>query len=180
MNIRRRFSPGMRIRKFHEGGKTHPHPHSDTTNYITNAAQRINRQLFMESGGESDPNIAVSPAGAQGAWQIMPNTQKDLEDRNLIPKGLDPFDSNDNRIMRDAKINSIIDLSFISNPPQKIPEVNRLARIYSSYNWGEGNTRKALEKAKSEGIDIYGDPRLWFDYLPNETSKYANYILFNE
>ena len=34
MNINRRTIPGMRVRKFHEGGEVHEHPHSDTTNYV--------------------------------------------------------------------------------------------------------------------------------------------------
>ena len=65
MNISRRKTPGMRIRKFHDGGKAHEHPHSDTTNYITSAAERINRQLFKESGGEQNPNSCVS-SGSYG------------------------------------------------------------------------------------------------------------------
>lgn len=180
MNINRRTIPGMRVRKFHEGGEVHEHPHSDTTNYVSSAAERINRQLFKESGGEKNPNTAVSPAGAMGKWQIMPSTQQDLENRGFIPVGLDPFDANDSKIMRDGKINALLKTSFISNPPQSIPEVNKLARIYASYNYGEGNVRKALNKAKEYGVDIYGDPKLWLDYLPEETSNYVKYILFDE
>ena len=180
MNIRRSTPPGMRVRKFHNGGRGPGHPHSDTTNYITSATERINRQLFKESGGEKDPNTAVSPAGAMGMWQIMPNTQQDLQDRGFIPPGLDPFDPNDSKIMRDAKITSLLKTSFISNPPKPIPEVNKLARIYASYNYGEGNVRKALNEASEKGVDIYGDPRQWLDFLPEETKNYVNYILFND
>lgn len=158
----------------------HEETPQDSLFYISNPADRIARQLFMESGGEKDPNRAVSPAGAQGAWQIMPATQKDMEDRGLIPKGLDPFNPEHSRQMRDAKINALMKLPFIANPPQEIPEINRLARIYASYNFGEGNTMKALEKAKSEGVNIYGDPHLWMPYLPTETRNYLRYILFNE
>ena len=180
MNINRRAVPGMKVRRFHNGGKGPGHPHPDTTNYTNSAAERINRQLFKESGGENNPDIAVSPAGAMGRWQIMPNTQQDLQDRGFIPVGLDPFDANDSKIMRDGKINSLLKTSFISNPPQPIPEVNKLARIYASYNFGEGNVRKALNKAKESGVDIYGDPRQWLEYLPEETSNYVKYILFDE
>ena len=182
MNINRRAVPGMKVRRFHNGGKGpgHPHPTPDTTNYTNSAAERINRQLFKESGGEENPNTALSPAGAMGKWQIMPNTQQDLQDRGFIPVGLDPFNPNDSKIMRDGKINSLLKTSFISNPPQPIPEVNKLARIYASYNYGEGNVRKALNKAKELGVDIYSDPRLWLKYLPEETSNYVKYILFDE
>ena len=110
----------------------------------------------------------------------MPETQKDLEDRGLIARGLDPFDPMDSRIMRDAKIDALSNLSWIKEPPQKIPEINRLARIYASYNWGEGNVLKALNKAKADGVDIYGDPRNWVRYLPEETRGYLDKILFNQ
>lgn len=153
------------------------HAESDTSNYVANASDRIQRQLMAESGG--NPR-AVSPAGARGAWQIMPETQKDLEDRGLIARGLDPFDPMDSRIMRDAKIDALSNLSWIKEPPQKIPEINRLARIYASYNWGEGNVLKALNKAKADGVDIYGDPRNWVRYLPEETRGYLDKILFNQ
>jgi len=213
MNIRRSTPSGMRVRRFHNGGKGPGHPHDskystdpvytdkalvedsgaprgttynpeDNTmsapNYITDASQRIKNQLFMESGGERNPNTAVSPAGAQGKWQVMPGTKIDLEDRGFIPKGLDPFDPNDSKIMRDGKIAALLKTSFISNPPQAIPEVNKLARIYASYNYGEGRTRKTLERAKADGVDIYGDPLLWLDYLPHETKKYVNNILYED
>lgn len=150
----------------------------DTLNYVTNASDRILRQMKAETGGESNPDRAVSPAGARGRWQIMPGTQKDLEDRGYIPEGLDPFDPLHSRLMRDAKINSLQKLSFIDSPPQPIPEVNRLARIYGSYNAGEGTVLKALKKAKEEGVNIYGDPREWLEYLPEETQGYIQKILF--
>lgn len=152
----------------------------DTLSYVMDASERIMRQMKAETGGERDPDRAVSPAGARGRWQIMPATQKDLEDRGFIPKGLDPFDPLDSRIMRDAKINSLQDMSFIKNPPKPIPEVNRLARIYGSYNAGEGTVLKALEKAKADGVDIYGDPRSWLEYLPEETQGYIQKILFDD
>ena len=82
--------------------------------------------------------------------------------------------------MRDAKITALLRTDIISNPPQPIPEVNKLARIYASYNFGEGNVRKALNRAAESGVDIYNDPRLWLDFLPKETKNYVNYILFNE
>jgi hypothetical protein len=153
---------------------------SDTLSYVTNSSDRILRQMMAETGGERDPDRAVSPAGARGRWQIMPATQKDLEDRGFISKGLDPFDPLDSRIMRDAKIEAISGLSFVKSPPKPIPEVNRLARIYGSYNAGEGTVLKALERAKAEGVDIYGDPREWLEYLPKETQGYIQKILFEE
>lgn len=149
---------------------------SDTSNYTVDRGDRLQKQIMAESSG--DP-MAVSPVGARGLFQIMPATQKDLEDRRLIPTGLDPFNPDHSRQMRDAKINALSELSWIKEPPQKIPEVNRLARIYASYNAGEGRIKSALEKAKADGVDVYGDPRLWFKYIPEETRGYLNRILFN-
>lgn len=149
---------------------------SDTSNYNMSRADRLQRQIMAES---SNNPMAVSPVGARGLFQIMPATQKDLEDRGLISAGLDPFNPEHSRQMRDAKINALSELSWIKEPPQKIPEVNRLARIYASYNAGEGRIKSALERAKADGVDIYGDPRLWFDYIPEETRGYLNKILFN-
>ena len=149
---------------------------SDTTNYTMSQSDRLQRQIMAESSGNPG---AVSPAGARGLLQIMPATQKDLESRGLIPKGLDPFNPDDSRRMRNAKINALSELSWIKEPPKKIPEVNRLARIYASYNAGEGRIKSALEKAKADGVDIYGDPRAWFEYIPEETRGYLNKILFD-
>ena len=42
--------------------------------------------MKVESGGVSDPNSAVSPAGAIGAFQFMPGTAKDL---GIDPRNLD-------------------------------------------------------------------------------------------
>ena len=149
---------------------------SDTTNYTSSQAERLQKQIMAESSGNPE---AVSPAGARGLLQIMPATQADLEQRGLIPKGLDPFNPEHSKHMRDAKIDALSKLSWIKNPPQEIPEVNRLARIYASYNAGEGRVKAALEKAKEDGVDIYGDPREWFEYIPKETRGYLNRILFN-
>ena len=149
---------------------------SDTSNYTMSQAERLQRQIMAESSG--NPN-ATSPAGARGLLQIMPATQRDLENRGLIPRGLDPFNPQHSKQMRNAKINALSELSWIKNPPQKIPQVNRLARIYASYNAGEGRIKSALERAKADGVDIYGDPRAWFDYIPEETRGYLNKILFD-
>ena len=149
---------------------------SDTTNYTTSQSERLKRQIMAESSGDER---AVSPAGARGLLQIMPSTQKDLEDRGLIPEGLDPFNPEHSLQMRNAKMNALAELSWIKNPPKKIPEVNRLARMLASYNAGEGRVFTALEKAKADGVDIYNDPRAFFDYLPKETRGYLNKVLFN-
>lgn len=40
--------------------------------------------------------------------------------------------------------------------------------------------QKVLEKAKADGVDIYGDPREWLEYLPEETQGYIQKILFDD
>ena len=88
---------------------------SDTSNYTMSQADRLQRQIMAESSGNPK---AVSDAGARGLLQIMPATQKDLEDRGLIPRGLAPFNPDHSRRMRNAKINALSELSWIKNPPK--------------------------------------------------------------
>lgn len=152
-------------------------PQSSPDDFINDQALRTEIQQFLESS--YDPR-AVSPAGARGLYQIMPGTQKDLEDRGFIEKGLDPFNPTHSKTMRDAKINALLKTGFISNPPKPIPEANRLARIYASYNWGEGNVRDMLENLKTQGVDIYNDPREWTSFLPEETRNYVGKILYGD
>jgi len=152
-------------------------PPSNPDDFINDQALRMNIQQFLESS--YNPN-AVSPAGARGLYQIMPGTQKDLEDRGFIERGLDPFNPEHSKMMRDAKINSLLKASWISNPSKPIPEANKLARIYAAYNWGEGNVLKMLENLKTQGVNIYGDPRDWTSFLPEETRNYVGKILYGD
>ena len=116
---------------------------SDTTNYTMSQADRLQRQIMAESSGNPS---AVSPAGARGLLQIMPATQSDLESRGLIPRGLDPF--NPDHSVKCVTQRSRCQASWIKDPPQKIPEVNRLARIYASYNAGEGRIKSVWKKLR--------------------------------
>lgn len=66
--------------------------------FVAEAAQRfgvpvpwINAVMMLESGGSVR---AVSPAGAMGLMQIMPDTWADLRYRHGL--GVDPFDPHDN------------------------------------------------------------------------------------
>jgi hypothetical protein len=66
--------------------------------FVAEAAQRfgvpirwINVVMMLESGGDAR---AVSPAGAMGLMQIMPDTWVDLRSRHDF--GADPFDPRDN------------------------------------------------------------------------------------
>jgi hypothetical protein len=66
--------------------------------FVAEAAQRfgvpipwINAVMMLESGGDAR---VVSPAGAMGLMQIMPDTWADLRSRHGF--GVDPFDPRDN------------------------------------------------------------------------------------
>ena len=101
--------------------------------------------VSTESGG--DPN-AVSPKGAMGAWQVMPNTQLDpgfgvTPAANNSPEEL-------NRVGKDY-YNAM--LSTYKSPT--------LAAI--AYNWGPGNTDKWLES----GAQPNKLPQETRDYLVN-------------
>lgn len=85
--------------------------------------------MKQESGG--DPN-AVSPAGAQGQFQFMPETAKQY--------GIDPFNPQQ---AADGAARMLGDLNKKYS--------GDLAKTLAAYNWGQGNVdRKGLENAPPE------------------------------
>ena len=83
----------------------------------------------QESGG--DPN-AVSPAGAIGAFQFMPDTAKQY--------GIDPTDP-DQSAMGAAKMYADLSKKYNGDVPSML----------AAYNWGQGNLdRHGLENAPAE------------------------------
>jgi hypothetical protein len=96
----------------------------------------------QESGG--NPN-AVSPAGAEGLWQIMPATGAQY---GYTPKEL--MNPDVNAQVSSAEWNR--DLAEFGNPYEAA----------AAYNWGAGNLRK----------DIAAHGKDWDLYLPRETSAY--------
>ncbi len=84
---------------------------------------------YQESRGDAN---AVSPAGAQGAFQFMPNTAKQY--------GIDPFDP-DQAALGAAKMYADLAKKYDNDVPSML----------AAYNWGQGNLDKhGLEKAPSE------------------------------
>jgi hypothetical protein len=81
------------------------------SNFVTEAAQRfglpslwINTVMMGESAGDVR---AVSPQGALGLMQIMPETWEDLRSRYDL--GLDPFDPHDNILAGAAYMREMLD-----------------------------------------------------------------------
>jgi hypothetical protein len=80
--------------------------------YVEEASSRfgipaswIEAVMRIESGGKA---LAVSPKGAIGLMQIMPQTWKDLRQRYLL--GSDPFDPHDNVAAGAAYLRDLFDL----------------------------------------------------------------------
>eukprot|EP01037_Dinobryon_pediforme_P022729 gene22729-23972_t len=88
-----------------------PSPRDPYADHIAEAAQRfelpsawIRAVMTAESNG--DPR-AVSPKGAIGLMQIMPETWRDLRDRHRL--GVDPYDPHDNISAGAAYIRELFD-----------------------------------------------------------------------
>ncbi|MCX5512865.1 lytic transglycosylase [Kaistia algarum] len=88
-----------------------PSPREAYAGHIAEAAQRfelptawVRALLKAESNG--DPR-AISPKGAIGLMQIMPETWRDLRDRHRL--GADPYDPHDNIIAGAAYIRELFD-----------------------------------------------------------------------
>jgi hypothetical protein len=89
----------------------------------------LNAVMMAESAG--DPN-AVSPAGAQGLFQFMPDTAKAYE--------IDPFDPNQ-AAEGAARMYSDLSKQFDGD----------LHKMLAAYNWGSGNVeRKGMDRMPEE------------------------------
>lgn len=110
----------------------------------------LDRLRKVESGGN---NKAVSPKGAQGPYQFMPATAKDL--------GLD--DPTDPIASRAAAETYLTRLVKMFGTPQL---------ALAAYNYGPGNVRKAQEQSlkKGDGTDFEDI----YDLLPKETRNYVS------
>lgn len=60
MNIRRRFQPGMRIRKFHNGGKGPGHPHEGFVGYPTDDDSSLVPEGWSEFHGEGGKDLLTT------------------------------------------------------------------------------------------------------------------------
>ena len=136
--------------------------------------RRALKQRYAESGFR---NNAVSGAGAQGAYQIMPITYKDYLGRGKGKAG-DLNDPEYNRKIRDW-VMGIIPRDLGEFYSENDAPLVRLAKIYGAYNWGAGNMRKYLRKQRDAGVDIENDTT-WVEGLNPETRRYIKYLAFDE
>lgn len=137
-------------------------------------ARRALKQRYAES---SFDDKAVSKAGAQGAWQIMPITLKDYLGRGSGKAG-NLNDPEYNRKVRDW-VMGIIPRDLKEFWSDSDSDRAKLAKLYAAYNWGAGNLRSFLRKKRDAGVDI-SNPDNWVDDLNPETRRYVKYLAFDE
>lgn len=137
-------------------------------------ARRALKQRYAESGFRDN---AVSGAGAQGAWQIMPITYRDYLGRGKGKAG-DLNDPDYNRKVRDW-VMKVIPRDLGEFYSEDDAPLARLAKIYGAYNWGAGNMRKYLRKQREAGVDISNDTT-WVEGLNPETRRYIKYLALDE
>jgi hypothetical protein len=117
------------------------------------SAELLERLIDAESAG--NPN-AVSPKGAQGLGQLMPETGK------WLAKGgaYDPFNPNQN-----------LDLSagYLASLKKQFGGDDRAA--LAAYNWGPGNVKKALADGKLEDSEMPGETQNYLKKLLTDQAK---------
>jgi len=114
----------------------------------------IDRQIYLESKGDQS---AISPEGAQGIAQFMPNTWNSMLEKGWIPEW---FDINNEAHQRIAQL---VYLDHLYNIWYDMPQ-DRKALTAASYNAGPGKVQ--------EIVNMYGS--MWREYLPEETIKYLH------
>ena len=132
------------------------------------------RQAWAESRFNSK---AKSKAGAKGTFQIMDAVKTDYvkaggEDGDL-------YDPVYNEKVRDWLFTNLGTRQWVTkgNPSDSV----KIGKQLAAYNAGPGPILKGLNKAKTQGIDIYNSFD-WVntDYIPKETVDYVNWILRNK
>ena len=131
--------------------------------------------LLLQAMAESalDPN-AISPAGAKGLTQIMPDTLTDYINATGN-KDIDLTDYRDAMAVQKWYMNSLYNRPWINkgNQDQNV----RLAKTLAAYNWGSTKLNNFLNEKKNAGVDIYSDDMSWVDDLPKETRDYVNMLV---
>ena len=129
------------------------------------------RQRYAES--TFDDKAVNKKSGAAGAYQIMPSSKKQFEERKH--RSGDLLDYKYNREVRDYLMDWYSERPYLKAPTDSVA----LGKQLAAFNYGPGNVRKKLNKAKAAGIDIE-DSWDWLSYMPQETQDYVNFILRNK
>jgi hypothetical protein len=114
--------------------------------------------MMVESGGDK---YAVSPKGAQGLFQIMPEVGKEYHKRLGLPGSWDPYNEEHQTKVYNA---------FMSDLKKKYSD-KRVA--LAGFNYGETKLDAAIRRA---GSDKWEDVYM---FLPNETRAYVPKIARN-
>ena len=131
------------------------------------------RQRFMESNFVND---SISPAGAKGAYQIMPHIYNAYVKRTGKKGDLTNYEYN--KSIRDWLLAEDIAKNKKLMHDDQLPIV-KLAKQYGAYNWGSGNLQKYLNNQVAKGIDI-NNSLDWLEGLPRETRDYINFIVLGK
>lgn len=121
---------------------------------------RLDAVVLVESGG--DP-MALSPRGARGLWQLMPDTARRY--------GLIVSESEDDRL--DIEKSTAAAADYLRDLHREFGSW-RLA--LAAYNTGERNLQHAIERSESRNFEVLSAMRL----LPLETRDYVPAVLAAE
>lgn len=132
------------------------------------------RQTHAENRFKS---TGESEKGAVGLNQIMSSALQDYNKENKIKYTMQDMKRDiPNNNVRLFTMNSLLNADW-NNKEQAT--ANKLLKAAVGYNWGRGNTVRALNRAKKEEHDIYNDTT-WLRYVPKESSDYAKFIVFGD
>jgi membrane-bound lytic murein transglycosylase D len=113
--------------------------------------------VLIESGG--DP-MALSPKGARGLWQLMPETARRY--------GLIVDNTEDDRL--DIEKSTHVAARYLSDLHS---EFGSWPLALAAYNTGEQNLQHAIDRSRSTDFDVLSSLRL----LPLETRNYVPAVL---
>lgn len=160
---KKRPPASQKVKKYLEGGSVGP-----------GDADLLDEEIFVRQAYKEsafNPN-AISPSGARGLAQIMPETEKEIVRINSFEKGkFDPLDP-----IQAVKAQKDYMSYLIERPWIKGTNEVKVAKALMAYNFGEGNTLKLLNKLKAEGVNIYDSVEDFSQYFPVESREYVEDI----
>lgn len=118
-----------------------------------------NKVEKQESGGKQS---AVSPKGAVGVAQVMPQTAPEAAQLAGLPW-------DEKRYREDAGYNRKLGQAYLT---KQVSDFGDPAKALAAYNAGPNATQEAISKAQRAG-----KPEQWLTYLPKETQQYVKSIM---